>query len=497
MGYQLRNICTDSTEKFWYLVWILPASAVLPLLFAPLLIQYRATREVAGYYQALAFAHDGLQSFSYLTPRESFSSLHLSSLLTAPFAHLGFGIRLVSITAAIAATILIGQLAWHRFGRTAGLLAPLFLWAHPLFLRFSYGVFPEALSIVLTTGAVAAMWRFVETDHDWLFGLSVALLVLAMANHFWEAVIGLPLFVILITRRYYLHALLLSLVTAGTAGTIWMIRRVLGPVESGKLLERGTIVTDPGLLVSSDYWLAHLQSIHPVDLMFTLTLPTALLALAGSLRWWLVSREERALVLAAWLTSGLVIPIGIPPGYLTHDYYLWGVLAPLALAGGVFVQYTTGRLRDRGHPRLAGHTVQAVIVLLVCSAFGFGLIVDGGLLSGTGVPVAGEFDGQLSDRDGIAVSELAVAGEEVDRADVSAANEIVFVGDWKRGYSGPVGVVLAQTDVLVKGWEDPRYEHRGRHGAFSPRFADTPAAVEDCGVQVVLHNDDSVVVQSC
>jgi len=140
-SYQFQRI-------HYLLLWVLPSIAALPLLTAAVPIQYRAIREIAGYFQTLSFVRDGVHAFTYLTPRESFSPFHLHSLLNTPFVALGYpsGMRLINFVIAIGVVVLVNSFVARHSGYLTGTITAFSLWAHPLFLRFSFGYLPEPLA---------------------------------------------------------------------------------------------------------------------------------------------------------------------------------------------------------------------------------------------------------------------------------------------------------------------------------------------------------------
>lgn len=75
-------------------LWVVPALSYLPLLTLSVPAFSHPYREIAGAFQALAYAEDGFGSLWYLTPQENLSGIHLHSLLSAPRESGGFGVRL-------------------------------------------------------------------------------------------------------------------------------------------------------------------------------------------------------------------------------------------------------------------------------------------------------------------------------------------------------------------------------------------------------------------
>jgi hypothetical protein len=129
-------------KKFSEFVLIyVPVVSVIPLLTVELPVTHHQAREIAGYYQSLGLIRLGIESFFIQTPSESFSSgLHLHSVFSSAFLSLGYyeGGRLVSLVFAIVAVTAVAYISVQFVGIRVALLAPLFLWAHPFFLRSAY-----------------------------------------------------------------------------------------------------------------------------------------------------------------------------------------------------------------------------------------------------------------------------------------------------------------------------------------------------------------------
>jgi len=436
-----ENIMPNPQNKYpqWRIILrYLPAIVLLPALATRVPSNYHAAREVAGYFQALAFARTGLQSYLFLTPEENLSSLHLHSVLSSPFVGLGYpaGGRLVSFLAALGAVTALAVVGGRLFDRRVSLLAPLFLWLHPFFMRSAFAFQPEALSIALTTGAVAAMIYYTDTDNPRYYAISLVFLALGLATHLWEATIALPLFILLVWERDWLKAGLLAVITIGLTVGIVLITH-LQPRGAGTLMFYATFTHGHWtLLVSPEWWLPDLFTLHPLvffrrlirsphTILTGLTVPVSVF---GTIAWaysFASTRSRKSLVMLSWLVSGLTIPFFLARGYAAHDYYIWALLAPLAISLSVVSSKAAMRLPTIGSDRV----VRLCAILLVCSAGFYGLVFEAGVFSQTALPVIGGVD-RTSFQPTEKHDEAVQIGRELRNRDVSDASSVVFVGDF-------------------------------------------------------------------
>lgn len=177
----------------------LPALALLPLLTRAIPTAHGGVREIASFYQSLALIQTGIDSFTFITLQETDAGLHLYSMLAAPLVAGGYleAGRLVSAVAAVMAAISLGFVAGELYGDNGRLLAVPALFLNAYFFRYAWSLEPEALSVALTVGCVAATLRYVSTDNRRYFIVSMILLILGILNHSWEATIALPVVAIL------------------------------------------------------------------------------------------------------------------------------------------------------------------------------------------------------------------------------------------------------------------------------------------------------------
>ncbi|MFC7076752.1 ArnT family glycosyltransferase [Haloarcula halophila] len=429
-------------------VWIVPALALLPLLTTPVPVTIHGPREIAGYFQALALARIGLESYFLLTPQESFSALHLHSLLIAPLVALGYveGGRLVSLLAAIGSVAGAGYVGSQLADQRSALLAPAVLWAQPVFVRHAWVFEPDTLSISLTTGAVACVLRYLDTeDRRWFVG-SAAMLVLGITNRMWEATIVLPLVVALLWEGRRREALWMALLAPLTAALVSFVTE-LQPSGASTLLVHSTRQTGLGIFLRPRFWTAHLDLHYglpaPYGLGLTLLLP---LSVGACLYWAIRARrtgELRVAVLAAWLASGLAIPLMLARGYLIHYYYLWALLAPfavtVALVGNDAIDWI-GATADQSPDRIRS----TVVAILVVGALTHALVFQAGALGGTTLPVVQHVDSeQYKSSD---ATEAGVTLRTLDPRHVAS----LFVGSWEQDFTRDTGRVAVYSGILFR-----------------------------------------------
>lgn len=468
-----------------------PAAILLPLLTARVPIAWSHAREVAGYFQARGFLTYGISSYFYLTPLESYSALHLHSMLSAPLVGLGYleGGRLVSLLAALVAVVHLTAIARERNAPQVAAVAPLVLWLHPLFARFAYAWMPETLSIALTTGAVYTTLRYVTSKHDQWYLISLTCIVAGITNHMWEATIVLPVAAILVTQGEYIRATVTSLVTVSAVGIVWYITG-LQPTGASNLTRYGTHAIGIQFLGSSDFWLSHLSP-HPLYLAVTLTLPASVLA--GIYWTWRAHqtqyRSMTPVLLSAWFGSALVVPLFLARGYSIHPYYAWAQLAPLALSGGFAVRYVVTHMPvDR--ERMATATLSSLFVGIVV----YLLVFEIGILAGMGVTsVEKATIPAADDKVELPEEEIRSAAREIQSSNATTADDIRFVGDWgqnmgEASYQDTRGLtrllIYSELPVLDRDLND-------RH-QYGPKFG----LGGDCRIKVIKSGKE-IFVENC
>jgi 4-amino-4-deoxy-L-arabinose transferase-like glycosyltransferase len=393
----------------------------------------------------------------------------------------------VSFLAAIAAVTIVSWISIQLLdGYLPGLLAAGFLWIHPVFVRHSYAYMPDTLSIALTAGAVAATLKYTRTRERRWFGFLLVLLTLGITNHMWEATVLLPIVVILGLQKAWKEVVGATLTTVLTAGLTWSITELQSKGASTLTSGQYPIHENPGLLLSADWWLRPLSS-HPFIIASALTVPLAVLLVVGWIFYYLRSRDHRALILAAWLSSGLVIPVLLPGGYLIHEsYYIWAILAPLAVSCAFLTYSLIDRLALLGNPRSAAI---ALSLALIVAASAYGLIFELGALAGTGVPVVSSIGGPAGPPPAVDSGEAVAAGYDIRQAGIVDPHNIVFQNEWKPRYADPTtSRVLIYSGVLIK------ERQVSSSSTLGPRFTTQPP--DDCGV-LVVREGKSIQAESC
>lgn len=425
-----------------------PLFLLLTVLTVPLTIHHPAV-EFGHYFQSIAFLDDGLWSYTYLTPQESLAGLHLYSILAAPLIAIGYtvGGRLVSFLAALGTSVIAAKIAREEFDEVNYLFVPVLLWANSFFVFFASAIGPNVLSIFLTTTIIyTTLVSFTCESNYWMYA-TVVLLVLAILNHGWEATIALPIFVLYVFERRYIHAATISVVTVISVG-ILQFGTALQSTKSGTA---GYSVLSSGLSIYLDptWWTPHLQWPFPLG-------HTTVLLFIGSIAfvfWWgaifVRTRSRRSIMMTSWLLSGLSIPVILPLGYTAHMYYLWALVVPFTLSLGAVVK-TSYQL------------INAIMDKVTAQRIVSGLMVVLFLLN---VVVVGSFHAGLFDTPGLQKgknkggvveapnSEAIRAGEQLADKEIEDPSDIVFVGNWKATYAGGLykpSQILAYAGINVK-----------------------------------------------
>lgn len=478
------------------LICTLPALVLTPMLVAPLpATNSHIAVEVAGYYQALAFLEDGFASYTYLTPAESYSALHIHSLLSAPLLALGYieAGRLVTLLASIVASVLVALIARRLLDTRALFLAPVLLWANPLFVRLSARWYPETLGIALTAGAMLALLRYLGSGRTRWYLVSLGCVALGVANHMWEATILLPMVVTLGYHRQWKHAIGVVVITlVAVAGTHW--GTLQQPTGAGTLTHFA-FYNEPTIFFSPSWW-NHLPEIttHPLKYAETAILPLALVTL-GWLAWRAYrTRERTPVVLGAWLASGAAIPLAIPLGANVHLYYDWAMLAPLAIAmAAAFL-----RIVDAHTTMPSQQTVRAAVAGLLVTAVVYGLVFELGLLAGTPVPLANSIHSSVASPAGdVDVGEAVAAGQTIRARSIDNASAVVFVGEWGQSDGNQYQHIPAAARVVIYGGVPISERSIAGDASGAPQFVDRREDVPpDCAVTVQKHNG-SITVDDC
>lgn len=462
-----------NTER--YVSWItryLPAVFLLPLLTTPLPTRYHTLREVAGYFQSLAIARDPIASYTYLTPVESLSALHLHSLLSAPLVALGYyeGGRLVSLLAAVAATTAIYKLTVELFNERTAILSPLGLWIHPMFVRQAWAFQPETLSIAFTTTAVWLMVRYHRTGVSRWYLLSTIVFIVGIAIHMWEATILLPLFVVLLYRREWRRAGMLIGLGFGSAGTVWWLTD-LQPAGAEDLASWSISNPDVSLVFTEFFWMRYLNEPSLVFTAVGVTVPLAIIALAG---WAVRAIQTRGLVpllLAAWLASALPPVVLLPIKYVqSGSYHVWGLLVPLAVTLAIVAEYSMDGRIVRGVIRPATVRTAVLVGLLMTSA-----ALIGHAEYGIGKEAQSPHEAALASES----MEAVHAGLEAREYRPKNAPEVAFIGEWQDKYG-----LTDSTRVLIYARALPKEIRWGRGTNESAEIANQTEPIESCTVWI-------------
>ncbi|WP_080505993.1 ArnT family glycosyltransferase [Halorubrum distributum] len=490
-------------KRLLTLIVTVPTLALLPMLTAPVPTVDNRAREIASYFQALAFARNPLSSYTYLTPEESYSALHLHSVLSAPLVELEFlqGGRLIALIGASISALLVAYIGHYYWGDRGLILAPVFLWLSPTFLRFSSRSWPETLSIALTTAVIIGVLRYCSTNERKWHLLALFSLVLAITNHMWEATILLPATAILVYHRRFKTAIL----TGGVAiTTVAVVRHLSGlqpkPSGASSLVAYG-VQNHWELLFTADWWFG-VSSLHPLSITATLLIPLGcILAIVFTWRAY-QEKEEVDVLLSSWLVSALTIPLALPGG-AHHWYYVWALTVPIALSGTKLgksaIEHLTAEYSLPEDRLMYGVVATGLCLMLVYIG-----VFELGLLAGTEIPLAGAVTSPLAapltpmDQGTVEHGSAVQAGQEIKSRDITEAQEIVFVGDWQysqsQNYFGQAAAarVLIYSDVVVQERQFIGGDNKG------PKIAtatDSPWR-DDC--QAIVYRDgENIKVKDC
>ncbi len=408
-------------RRLGLLVAVAPAAVLAPVLTISLPELDHAGVEIASYYQTFALVEDGLASYTYLTPLETGAGVHVYAWLSAPLFAAGVteAGRVVSLLAAVGSALLVWGIGRRLLDWRAGAVAAALLWLHPLFARFATRWYPEALGIFLTVAAVYAALRD-EGDALW-YGLALGTLALGIGNHLWEASVALPVTVLYLRRRALARA---GGVVAATGLSVVAVEAVQSLQPAGaSLVESYSVWNHPGFLFRVD-WLFRdgLTLATPLEAAVSLTVPLAIVAVVGLAAAATREPTEPRLLLLSWLVSGLTILVLLPRGWRYHDYYLWALLAPLALSGGLELALAVDGLaaRTAAPANAADAAAELVAVALVCSALFYGAAFE---LGRAGADRHSEIDWARGE-------EFREGGAELAAHDVDDASAVAFVGEW-------------------------------------------------------------------
>lgn len=465
-------------------ILFLPPMGIIHVLWAP--IPYSGV-EFAGYFESLSFVRDGLESYTYLIPSESTASIHLHALIASPLVALGFeqGGRLISLLAVIGTVAAVIHLGTHWYGQRAGLLAGALLWAHPLTMRFASTWYTQGLSMFLTTVAIVVAVHDKENPSLRRYASVLGLLIAGIATHRWEVIIAFPLAVIYFRDNLY-KVIGVALTGIGMVAFVEWVKSLqsIGSVAGGF-----SVFSNPDSLLSLNM-ISGWGTLEPgVNLGFFIgyIIPLTAISLVVIGYMWHRERQSYHVYHVSWFASGLSIPVLLPLGYQLHFYYVWGLLVPLALAGGLIISRTIDVVDSHGILQKNISTksclVSLIVISLVISSLGLGTF-----------PAAIYIDGEP-----VKTGELQEAGREVESLGVTNSSDITFVGPW--GYDGScqywnchngITRVVIYADLL------PKQRTMRPSEPETPNFANETQDVSDC-VAMVIYNrsNQSARVQPC
>lgn len=470
------------------LVAVAPAVVLLPVLFVSIPTLSHVGVETASYFQTLALVNDGLASYTYLTPLESGAGIHLHAWVSAPLLVGGIteAGRVVSLLAAVGTALLLWSTGTTLLDWRAGAFAAGLVWLHPMFVRFATRWYPESLGIFLTVVAVYATLHDEGGDDRLWYGVGLAALALGVTNHLWEASIALPMTVLYVRRRALARAGGVVLTTGLSIGAVEAVKSLQPP--GAQLARNYSVFEHPEQLFRVNWLFQNgLDVSTPLKASVSLTVPLVLVVLVVLVAAAVSDPTETRLLLLSWLASGLTVLVLLPQGWRYHDYYLWGLLAPLALSVGLAFALALDRLAMSTRIPAVPAAELAVFVLL-CSALFYGAAVELGRQG-----PERHADIAWADDD-----ELRQAGTALAAHDVKDASNVMFAGKWHFDEIAPS--YLDRPDivrVLVYG-EVPLEGRQLVEGEGTPRFVDGTDEVDsDSCTVAVIRTDDGIRVTPC
>ncbi|MFU1780721.1 ArnT family glycosyltransferase [Haloarcula japonica] len=461
-----------------------PAVFLVPMFWSPIPSSHHTAREIAGYFQSRAFLTDPLQSFYYLTPLESFSALHLHSLVSAPLLAAGSyqAGRIVSFIAALCAVALVGAFSRDLFDSRVAVLTPLFLWMHPLFQRFATHWWPESLSIFLTCAVLFLTYRYTRTSNRTFYYTAAAVLAVSVTNHQWEASIALPMCALLWYHGYKKEVIQTGLVTGASVGMVTAIKS-LQPTSGSLFATYGILDYWPMLFDPAWYFRLRKLSEDPFSIAMSVTLPLALCVLAWSMYEYLVAQSERSLIIGSWIFSGIIIIALLPRGFKYHYYYAWTLLVPLAFAATLAVRRGLDTLNSRDYAINSNHLV--IVLVLSASLYGFGFESGLGLTTAPSEPYSVETQSQVQN-----------AGNELEQMNIKYGSQIAFAGGWKDKDAIKYHEVVTLSRVLIYGDVTVRERDLIQGDGVGPRIVEDHQHATDCQA-VIFNSDGHISVSQC
>jgi hypothetical protein len=213
-----------------------------------------------------------------------------------------------------------------------------------------------------------------------------------------------------------------------------------------------------------------------------LMIPLTAISLAAIGYEWLRNPQSNLIFHASWFASGLSIPILLPLGYQLHFYYVWGLLVPLAMAGGLIlsraIKLSGVERAVPNHIPLSSCVAALIVISLTISSLGLGTF-----------PAAAYINGEP-----VKVGELQTSGEKAQSLGVTNSSEITFVGPW--GYDGSCkywNCHNAITRVVIYADLLPKQRSMRPDEPHSPEFADTAQNATNCEVMAIYDRESRTV----
>lgn len=304
----------------------------------------------------------------------------------------------------------------------------------PLFSRSSFSFVPETLSIALTTAILASLLYFVNKGENIGYVIALCLTPLAISTHLWEATVLLPGLTLLVLNKRYKHGVGFVAVVLAAVLFVNMIVS-LQPSRSSSLLKYAVWNTGLGFFLTPDWWLA--RTVRPYDsshpfLWGNISLLIGSIIASLGLSGLIVGRIKKysafsfdslpkvPVFILSWMGAGLAIPLILPGGYFVHgSYYLWGVVAPVALTIGY------GADEILSYHKFPANSGQIVLTVLLVTGSFYGAVFESTATMGPSEP------GQL----GVPASETKQVGSSLRSDSDIKYTDIVFVGTYSQWHS--------------------------------------------------------------
>lgn len=268
--------------------------------------------------------------------------------------------------------------------------------------------------------------------------------------HLWEAVVGLPLFVMCLRKERLREAFSVAVADFGSVAAVhfggallfesqgkyfswWGIYNTLGDPFLRVQWWEGV----PGGAGNPIYWLNSAGM-----------LPAALLIVCLFGIWWYTTGEEFPALITSWTFAGLFVVLFLPGGYSDHSYFTWGVWGPVTVACSYALYYLISTVYiNREH---AHRATRAVVVALLCVSLLYSTV----FIHGVGVTNTYTYN-TVDTR----TEQLKAAGVDLRQTGVTDERQVAFLGSWRHlsnnRYNGEIGIVLAYARLTPTRWGGP------------------------------------------